>query len=170
MRSIVLAGILSTWIGCTTFSPGLMDADRTADAFFADWQRTQAREAYDIFSLELTKKISFGHFEQFLENLGNQWGRLEEYETVSMPFHIRAGESDFIPENIPTEDVKRYTYELKFDHAAIDCALTLIRENDTYQIAWFSLWGSDNYMTPEMRDKIDELWDSSESIQRTRSF
>ena len=156
---LVVAEILFVGAGCTTFSPGsMLSADRISQTFFDELQRSHKREAYDLFSKELAAKISYDQFEQFMESLQEQWGRLESSESVTMPFHTRHGESEVIPASIPTEQIQRYVFELKYDHAAVNCAMTLIPEDQTYKIAWFSFWGSDDAMTPELRAKIGELF------------
>ncbi len=154
-----LAGMLFSGTGCTSFSPGrMLNADRVSQTFFDALHRSQNQESYILFSKELAEKISFDQFEQLMGTMKEQWGWLESSETVTMPFHTRAGESGFIPEDIPAQEIQRYVFELQYDRATVNCGLTLIPENQEYKIAWFSFWGSDSAMTPELREKIGELF------------
>ncbi len=75
-----------------------------------------------------------------------------------MPLHQRTGENDLIPPNVSKEEIKRYVFDVKFDNVSVNCGLTLIPEGNQYKIAWFSFWGSDVYLKPDIRRKMEELF------------
>ena len=75
-----------------------------------------------------------------------------------MPFHERIGERNFIPLGISEEQIKRYIFEVQFNQAQINCDLTLVPDGNEYKIVWISFWGSGVYMTPDITDKIQELF------------
>ena len=46
------------------------------------------------------RAVSFDQFDEFMQSVREQWGRIESEETALMPFHKRQGEGDFIPLNV----------------------------------------------------------------------
>jgi len=156
---IVMVAALCPLIGCASFSiVSQTSADQTAQEFFDDLKKTDEGGAYSLFSEQLAQKISSDQFAQFIESLESQWGKLQNDESVILPFHQRTGESDLIPPNVSKEEIKRYVFDVKFDNASVNCGLTLIPEGNQYKIAWFSFWGSDVYMKSDIRQKMDELF------------
>ncbi|MBF0490064.1 MAG: hypothetical protein HQL15_05525 [Candidatus Omnitrophica bacterium] len=101
-----------------------------------------------------------------MESLQDHWGRIQEEDTAVMPFHKRNGEGNFIPLNTSENQIKRYTYDVKFEHAEINFDLTLVSDGTQYKIVWISLWGSSIYMTPEITTKIEELFSNPENSQK----
>ena len=157
--AFVVIVALSVLSGCATMNTVLpTSADSTAQGFFADLQRSRKQEAYDLFAKGLSQTITFDQFDQFLETLEEHWGRIESEETAVMPFHKREGEQNFIPLNTEENQIKRYTFDVKFEHAEINCDMTLVNFGSEYKIVWFAFWGSSLYMTPEINDKIQELF------------
>jgi len=157
---VIMAGVLSLFSGCATLQKNapVLDVDRTAQAFFDNWQRSNNQGAYKLFAQGLSQRISFDQFDGFMQSIRAQWGRIESEDTAVMPFHQRQGEGNFIPLNAPPEKIKRYTFDVKFDNAEMNVDLTLAPEGDGYKIIWFSLWGSSIYLTPEIRAKIETLF------------
>ncbi len=135
-----------------------MDADHTAQDFWETFRKSDANTAYGFFSEQLITQVPLEKLTQFIQSLENEWGKLESAESVIMPFHTRPGEKDFIPPNVSNEEVKRYVYDLKFEHASVNGALSLIPQGDQYKITWFSFWGSDSTLTPELRHQMDDLF------------
>ncbi len=111
-----------------------------------------------LFAKGLSQRVSFDQFDQFMQTIRGQWGRLVTDETALLPFHRRIGEQDFIPLNVPPEKIKRYVFDVKFENAEMNFDLTLAPEGETYKIVWFSIWGSSIYMTPKVQEKIEELF------------
>ena len=149
--------------GCSTLgsvAPSF-NADQTAQSFFDHLQRSHRQEAYNLFAKGLSQTISFSQFDQFIDTLQEHWGRIESNQTAVMPFHKRLGESDFIPLNTLPETIKRYIFDVKFENAEVNCDLTLVLQGDEYKIVWFSFWGSSIYMTPEINEKIQKLFEVS---------
>ncbi|MDE1921325.1 MAG: hypothetical protein KGI24_07770 [Candidatus Omnitrophica bacterium] len=102
--------------------------------------------------------MSYGQFDQFMQTIRQEWGRVEFNETELYPFHQRMGEADFIPLHVTPRQVKRYTFDVKFEDAQMNFDLTLAPEDGTYKIVWFSIWGSSIYMTPKIQQKLDQLF------------
>ena len=160
IKSAVGLAVLCLLVGCATSPSGSrMDADHSARMFFEDLRNSHEQEAYELFSDELSLRISFDQFQQLIETLESRWGKPQSEETVVMPFHVRSGESELLPSNISGEQIKRYVFEVKFDNATVNCGMTIVSLEDQYRIAWFSFWGSDIYMTSEIREKIKELFE-----------
>ncbi|MDE2027700.1 MAG: hypothetical protein KGK03_09035 [Candidatus Omnitrophica bacterium] len=156
---IATLGTVLLFSGCETLKSSLpMDSDRTAQAFFNDLQRSDHEAAYDLFGKGLSQRISFDQFDQFMKTIREHWGRIESDQTENLPFHQRAGEEDFIPLHVTPEQVRRYTYDVKFEDAEMNFDLTLAPSDGTYKIVWFSIWGSSIYMTPKIQEKIEELF------------
>jgi len=80
-----------------------------------------------------------------------------------LPFHRRAGENNFIPLNVTPQQVKRYTFDVKFEDAEMNFDLTLAPEGGTYKIIWFSIWGSSIYMKPQIQEKIEQLFSNPDN-------
>jgi len=146
--------------GCATWKDKLpvLDVDQTAQAFFDDLQRSKNEEAYSLLGKGLSQRISFDQFDQFMQTLREQWGRLESDDTALMPFHKRVGEENFIPLNVTPQQVKRYIFDVKFEDAEMNFDLTLAPEGEGYKIVWFSIWGSSIYMKPKIQEKIEALF------------
>jgi hypothetical protein len=166
---IIMAGIILIFSGCATMkenSPHL-DVDQAAQAFFNDLQRSDNQSAYNLFAKRLSQRISFDQFDQFMQTIRGQWGRLETDDTELMPFHRREGENNFIPLDVAPQQIKRYIFDVKFEEAEMNFDLTLAPEGDSYKIIWFSIWGSSIYMTPQVQEKIEQLF--SKSIPANRN-
>jgi len=156
---VVMLSVLSVLGGCASVGTVLpSSADSTAQQFFNYLERSKRQEAYGLFAKGLSQTITFDQFDQFLETLEEHWGRIESEETAIMPFHQRLGERSFIPLNTEENQIKRYTFDVKFEHAQINCDMTLVNFGSEYKIIWFTFWGSSVYMTPEINDKIQELF------------
>ncbi len=156
---IVMAVMTGFFSGCATMNEKMpLDADRTAQTFFDDLQRSDKEGAYALFGKGLSQRISFDQFDQFMQTLRDQWGRVDTDETALMPFHRRIGEQNFIPLNVTAQQIKRYIFDVKFENAEMNFDLTLAPEAGTYKIVWFSVWGSSIYMTPKVQEKIEELF------------
>ncbi len=135
-----------------------MGADRTSLAFFEDLQRSDTSAAYGLFAKGLSQRVSYDQFDEFMQTIREQWGRIESEDTVFYPFHQRAGEANFIPLHISPDKVKRYTYDVKFENADMNFDLTLALEGHSYKIIWFSIWGSSIYVNPKIQEKINTLF------------
>ncbi|MBF0504743.1 MAG: hypothetical protein HQL14_06540 [Candidatus Omnitrophica bacterium] len=156
---LIAAGIFSFFTGCATLKNGApIDIDRTAQTFFDDLQRSDHQGAYHLFAKGLSQSVSFDQFDEFMNSIREEWGRIESDETALMPFHKRQGESSFIPLNVSGDKIKRYIFDVKFEHADMNFDLTLAPEGDGYKIIWFSVWGSSIYLTPKIREKIETLF------------
>jgi len=153
---LLMMGLLS---GCATMQVNApMNAEQTAQAFFDDLQRSKKDEAYHLLGKGLSQRVSFDQFDQFMDTIRQQWGRVVTDETVVMPFHRRVGEQNFIPLHITPQQLKRYTFDVKFDNAEMNFDLTLAPEGDGYKIVWFSIWGSSIYVTSQIKEKIEQLF------------
>jgi hypothetical protein len=137
-------------------------SDQTAQAFFDDLQRSDNQSAYGLLAKGLSQRVSFDQFDQFMQIIRGQWGRIETDETALMPFHRRVGEAEFIPLKVTPQQIKRYIFDVKFVNAEMNFDLTLAPEKDGYKIIWFSIWGSSIYMTPKIQEKIQHLFSSPE--------
>lgn len=145
--------------GCVTLKKDFpLDVDQTAQAFFDDLQKSDNQDAYDLLAKGLSQRISFDQFDQFMQTIKEQWGRIISDDTELLPFHRRVGEENFIPLHIPPQQIKRYVFDVKFDDADMNFDLTLAPEDGRYKIIWFSVWGSSIYMTPKVQQKIEELF------------
>ena len=157
--SIFMAVMVFFFSGCATLKEKLpLDVDQTAQAFFDDLQKADNQAAYSLLAKGLSQKISFDQFDQFMQTLREQWGRVVTDDTALMPFHRRAGEENFIPLGVAPDKVKRYIFDVKFDNAEINFDLTLAPEGGSYKIVWFSVWGSSIYMTHKVQEKIEQLF------------
>jgi len=145
--------------GCATLKEkGPLDADQTAQAFFDDLQKPDNEGAYGLLGKGLSQRISYDQFDQFMQTIRQQWGRLDTDETEVLPFHRRVGEENFIPLRMAPEQIKRYVFDVKFEDAEMNFDLTLAREDGVYKIVWFSIWGSSIYLTPKVKEKIEQLF------------
>ena len=166
MIKLLMAAVSCLFIltGCAISSSsggGLLPsagADQAAEAFFDHWKKADAQGAYELFARPLAQAIPFDNFRDFLKTAEDQWGRLEDDETAVMPFHQRAGEGDLIAPDISADQIRRYIFNLRFDNAEVNCDLTLVPEGGGYKITWFSFWGSNSSMTPELREKMEHLF------------
>ncbi len=158
-----LVAVLFFLGGCATLNSVTPSSgsDQVAQKFFDHLQRSNRQEAYNLFAKGLSQTISFNQFDQFMDTLQEHWGKIESEEIALMPFHKRMGENDFIPLNTSPETIKRYIFDVKFENAEINCDLTLVPQGDEYKIVWFSFWGSSIYMTPEINEKIQKLFEVS---------
>ena len=158
---IGLAVMSMAFSGCATVKRDFpLDVDRTAQAFFDDLQRSDNTGAYGLFAKGLSQRVSFDQFDQFMQTIREQWGRIETDDTALMPFHRRVGEEHFIPLDAKPEQIKRYIFDVKFENAEMNFDLTLAPEGGAYKIIWFSIWGSSIYMTPQVQEKIEQLFAS----------
>ena len=149
--------------GCATLKEKVpLDVDHTAQAFFDNLQRSDNTGAYNLLGKGLSQRVSFDQFDQFMKTLREQWGRLESDDTEVLPFHRRAGEGNFIPLNVTPQQVKRYSFDVKFEDAEMNFDLTLAPDGGTNKIVWFSVWGSSIYMTPKVQEKIEQLFSKPE--------
>jgi len=140
---LVMAIITSTLSACATLQEiSLNGPARMTTDFFNDLQKSDRLAAYSLLGKGLTQTVSFNQFDELIASMEAQWGRIGNYETVLMPFHKRSGEDDFIPLGVAKEEIKRYTFEVQFGNAEINCDLTLARKDGQYKIVWFSFWGS----------------------------
>lgn len=157
---MVMAVMIFILSGCATMKDNLphLDVDRTAQAFFDDLQRSNNQGAYNLFAKGLSQRVSFDQFDQFMQTIHDQWGRIDSDDTAIMPFHKRVGEENFIPLNVTPAQIKRYIFDVKFENAEMNFDLTLAPEGDGYKIIWFSIWGSSIYVTPQIKEKIEELF------------
>jgi hypothetical protein len=156
---ISITAMACLFSGCATMKEKFpLDVDQTAQAFFDDLQRSDHEAAYGLFANGLSQRVSYDQFDQFMQTIREQWGRIESDDTALMPFHRRVGEQNFIPLDIPPQKIKRYIFDVKFDNAEMNFDLTLAPVGDTYKIVWFSIWGSSIYMTPKIQQKIEELF------------
>lgn len=162
--------MISIFTGCTTLKNGApIDVDHTAQAFFDDLQRSDNHAAYSLLGKGVSQRVSFVQFNQFMQTIRAQWGRIESDETALMPFHQRQGEAEFIPLNAPAERIKRYIFNVKFENAQMNFDLTLAPEGDGHKIVWFSIWGSSIYLTGQIREKIEELFSKPEDLGKLSS-
>ena len=72
-----------------------LDVDQTAQAFFDDLQKSDNQGAYSLLGKGLSQRISFDQFDQFMQTIRGQWGRLITDDTELLPFHRRVGEAEF---------------------------------------------------------------------------
>jgi hypothetical protein len=166
MKLVVMAAAIFIFSGCATMKDKFpLDVDQTAQAFFDDLQKSDNQGAYDLFAKGLSQRVSFDQFDQFMQTIRGQWGRIETEETALMPFHRRAGEENFIPLNVTPQQIKRYVFDVKFEDAEMNFDLTLAPEGGGYKIIWFSIWGSSIYMTPQVQQKIEQLFSPDNSGQ-----
>lgn len=150
--------------GCATIKERFpLDVDQTAQAFFDDLQKSDNQGAYSLFARGLSQRVSFDQFDQFMQTIREQWGRIVTDDTALLPFHRRIGEDNFIPLNVTPAQIKRYVFDVKFDNAEMNFDLTLAPEGDTYKIIWFSIWGSSLYMTKNVQEKIEQLFSNPDN-------
>jgi len=162
IRIALMLLMTSALAGCATLKERLpLDVDHTAQAFFDDLQKSNNQGAYDLLGKGLSQRISFDQFDQFMQTLREQWGRIESDDTALLPFHRRIGEQNFIPLNVSPKEIKRYVFDVKFENAEMNFDLTIAPEGETYKIIWFSVWGSSIYMTSKVQEKIEELFSPS---------
>ena len=163
LMGIVL--ITCIFSGCATLKDKLppVDVDQTAQAFFDNIQKSNYESAYQLLAKGLSQRISFDQFDQFMQTIHEQWGRLDTDETALMPFHRRLGEENFIPLDISQQQLKRYVFDVKFENAEMNFDLTLAPQGDSYKIIWFSVWGSSIYLTTEVKEKIEQLFASPDN-------
>jgi hypothetical protein len=161
---IIMAAMVFVFSGCATLKEKMpLDVDQTAQAFFDDLQKSDHSAAYSLFARGLSQRVSFDQFDQFMQTIREQWGRLETDDTELLPFHRRVGEQDFIPLNVTPQQIKRYVFDVKFENAEMNFDLTLAPQGGTYKIVWFSIWGSSIYMTPKVQKKIEELFSNPDN-------
>ena len=156
---IMMAGAIFIFSGCATIKEKFpLDVDQTAQAFFDNLQKSDNQGAYNLLAKGLSQRISFDQFDQFMQTIRGQWGRLISDDTELLPFHRRVGEQNFIPLNAAPQQIKRYVFDVKFENAEMNFDLTLAPQGDSYKIIWFSVWGSSIYMTPKVQEKIEKLF------------
>ena len=144
---------------CATVQERLSpDSDIVVQEFFSDLQKSDHHGAYDLFAKGLSQAVSYDQFDGLISSMRDQWGSLVDEQTVVLPFHKREGEGNFIPLGVAEENIKRYVYELTFDHATINCDLTLVLKDDQYKIVWISFWGSNVYLTPAIQEKLEAFF------------
>lgn len=159
---IFMAGMIFVFSGCATMKEKFpLDVDQTAQAFFDHLQRSDNQGAYSLLAKGLSQRVSFDQFDQFMQTIRGQWGRLVTDDTELLPFHRRVGEENFIPLHVTPQQIKRYVFDVKFDNAEMNFDLTLAPEGGSYKIVWFSVWGSSIYMTPQVQEKIEKLFSKS---------
>jgi len=158
---VMMIGVIFFFSGCATLKEKVpIDVDHTAQAFFDDLQKSDNQGAYGLLAKGLSQRVSYDQFDQFMKTIREQWGRLESDDTALMPFHHRVGEENFIPLNVTPQQIKRYVFDVKFENAEMNFDLTLAPEGDSYKIIWFSVWGSSIYLTPQVKEKIEQLFTS----------
>jgi hypothetical protein len=156
----MMAGAIFIFSGCATMKEKFpLDVDQTAQAFFDDLQKSDNQGAYSLLGKGLSQRISFDQFDQFMQTIRGQWGRLVTDDTELLPFHRRVGEQNFIPLDVTPQQLKRYVFDVKFENAEMNFDLTLALQGSSYKIVWFSVWGSSIYMTPKVREKIEKLFE-----------
>jgi len=156
---MMLVGMIFIFSGCATLKEKMpIDVDQTAQSFFNDIQKKDNQAAYGLLAKGLSQRVSFDQFDQFMQTIREQWGRLETDETELLPFHKRIGEGNFIPLDVTPAQIKRYVFDVKFENAEMNFDLTLAPEGGGYKIIWFSIWGSSIYMKPEIQEKIEQLF------------
>ncbi len=161
---ISISAMVCLFSGCTTLKEKFpLDVDQTAQAFFDDLQRSDHEAAYGLLAKGLSQRVSYDQFDQFMQTIHEQWGRIESDDTELLPFHRRVGEQNFIPLDTPPEKIKRYVFDVKFDNAEMNFDLTLAPEGGIYKIIWFSIWGSSIYMTPKVQEKIEGLFSNPDA-------
>ena len=161
---VMMMGMIFIFSGCATLREKMpLDVDQTAQVFFNDLQRSDNQGAYSLFAKGLSQRVSFDQFDQFMQTLREGWGRVETDDTAILPFHKRAGEGNFIPLGVTPQQVKRYTFDVKFENAEMNFDLTLAPEGGIYKIVWFSIWGSSIYMTPKIQEKIEGLFSNPDN-------
>jgi len=165
IKWVMMLAMAFAFTGCATWKGKLpvLDVDQTAQAFFDDLQKSDSSAAYGLFAKGLSQRVSPDQFDGFMQTLREQWGRLETDDTEVLPFHRRAGENNFIPLNVTPQQVKRYTFDVKFEDAEMNFDLTLAPEGGTYKIIWFSIWGSSIYMKPQIQEKIEQLFSNPDN-------
>ena len=162
-----MVGAIFIFSGCATLKEKFpLDVDQTAQTFFDDLQRSNNQAAYNLFGKGLSQRISFDQFDQFMQTIRGQWGRIETDETELLPFHRRAGEEDFIPLGVTPQQIKRYIFDVKFEDADMNFDLTLAPDGGGYKIVWFSIWGSSIYMKPQIQEKIEKLFSSPDNASQ----
>ena len=161
---IMMVGAIVIFSGCATMKEKFpLDVDQTAQAFFDRLQKSDNQGAYNLLAKGLSQRISFDQFDQFMQTIRGQWGRLISDDTELLPFHRRVGEQNFIPLNAAPQQIKRYVFDVKFENAEMNFDLTLAPQGDSYKIVWFSIWGSSIYMTPKIQEKIERLFSSPDN-------
>ena len=164
IKLIFMMGAVFILSGCATIKEKFpIDIDRTAQSFFDDLQKSDNQAAYSLFAKGLSQRVSFSQFDQFMQTIRDQWGRVVSDDTEVLPFHRRVGEENFIPLTVTPKQVKRYSFDVKFDNAEMNFDLTLAPEGDGYKIIWFSVWGSSIYMNAKIQEKIEELFSNGDS-------
>jgi len=161
---VVVAVFILFFSGCATLKEKLpLDVDRTAQSFFDDLQKSDNHSAYSLLAKGISQRISFDQFDQFMQTIREEWGRIESDDTELLPFHRRIGEENFIPLNVTPQQIKRYVFDVKFENAEMNFDLTLAPEDDGYKIIWFSIWGSSIYMKPQIQEKIEQLFSNPDN-------
>jgi len=167
--AVMMAGLIFVFSGCATLKDNLpkLDVDQTAQAFFDDLQKSDYTSAYALFGKGLSQRVSYDQFDQFMQTIREQWGRLLTDDTAVMPFHQRAGEQNFIPLGLTPQQIKRYVFDVRFEDAEMNFDLTLAPDDSgTYKIVWFSIWGSSIYMKPKIQEKIEQLFSSPDNSSK----
>ena len=136
-----------------------MSAEDTAQLFLEGLQGAKAESAYSLLSAGLKQMVDPNRFKEFAQSIEHQFGSLQSNESSLMPFHQRTGESDFVAQDMPKNQVKRFTYDVKFDHGAPNFDITVILEEDEYKVAWFSFWGTQAVENPQFQQKMERLFE-----------
>jgi len=166
---IMMTAMIFVFSGCATVRDNLpkIDVDRTAQSFFDDLQKSDYTSAYGLFGKGLCQRVSYDQFDEFMQTIRSEWGRLLTDDTAVMPFHQRAGEQNFIPLGLAPQQIKRYVFDVKFEDAEMNFDLTLAPDGSgTYKIVWFSIWGSSIYMKPKVQEKIEQLFSNPDNSEK----
>jgi len=167
VKWVMMVGAVLLFSGCATMKEKFpIDIDQTAQSFFDDLQKADNQAAYSLFAKGLSQRVSYDQFDQFMQTIRGQWGRIVSDDTALMPFHHRVGEENFIPLDVTPQQIKRYIFDVKFDNAEMNFDLTLAPEGGSYKIIWFSIWGSSIYMTPNVQEKIEQLFSNPDNANQ----
>ena len=162
------AGLIFVFSGCASLRDKVpLDVDHTTQVFFDDIQKSDNQGAYSLLAKGLAQRVSFDQFDQFMQTIREQWGRLLSDDTEVLPFHRRVGEENFIPLGVAANKIKRYVFDVKFENAEMNFDLTLAPQDDGYKIVWFSIWGSSIYMTPKVQEKIEQLFSNPDNTAKS---
>ena len=89
---LITTGMVFIFSSCATLKEKFpLGVEQTAQSFFDDLQKSNNRGAYSLFAKGLSQAISFDQFDEFMQTIREQWGRIESEETALMPFHRRQG-------------------------------------------------------------------------------
>ncbi len=134
-----------------------LNADRLVVDFIETLKKKDYAAAYDLFSERFKKEISLPQHVGLLEILQEELGDIEDYESVVMPFLTSSAKEGEVLSDLPPSDIKRYTYDLKYEKRTVHAIISLVKESDGYRIGFFEITGTGFETDPQVQEKVRAL-------------